>query len=67
MKHSGRTIKEAPALEASRTLERARVRLVGLSAPVDGGGGEGLAFWRGQELGNSRVGRDEMREGELRI
>lgn len=33
LKHSGRTIKEAPAREASRTLERARERLRILSGP----------------------------------
>ena len=33
MKHSGRTIRLAPALEASRTFKRARERLEALSAP----------------------------------
>ena len=33
LKHSGRTIRDAPAREASMTLERARERFAGLSGP----------------------------------
>ena len=35
LKHSGSTIREAPAREASRTWVRARERLIDLSAPED--------------------------------
>ncbi len=38
LKHSGRTMRFAPCREASKTLERARVRLADLSAPGVGGG-----------------------------
>ena len=52
MKHSGRTIREAPALEASRTRERARARLAVLSAPEGGEGSEMeevvMWKWRGR-------------------
>ena len=33
-------MREAPALEASRTRERARARLAALSAPMEGEGSE---------------------------
>lgn len=46
LKHSGRTMREAPALEASRTRARALARLAVLSAPggmLSDGGKQGVS------------------------